>query len=102
MGLWQKIQGDPIWMRGVNGWLVWFWVANFPPVILIYALAPDVWKQASILYLALVSIYANVAGHWAAWQASRAEVALQEESEEDVAEEVVEKIVERTDVEGRP
>jgi hypothetical protein len=75
------VQEDPVFMRKVNGWLVWFWMANFPPVILIYALAPEVWKQSSILYLALVSIYANVAGHWAAWQASRVEVVQQQEIE---------------------
>lgn len=67
-----------MFMRKVNGWLVWFWVANFPPVIICYVFLPDVFKQASILYLALVSIYANVAGHWASWQASRVEVRQEE------------------------
>lgn len=78
--LWVVIQRDAVFMRRVNGWLVWFWVANFPPVVLIYFFAPDIWKQTSILYLALVSIYANVAGHWAAWQASRVEVKQEEQA----------------------
>jgi len=69
--LWASIQGDPVFMRKINGYATIFWILNFPPVIVIYVWAPDVFKQASILYLALVSIYANVAGHLAAWQASR-------------------------------
>lgn len=80
--LWASVQGDPVFMRKINGWLVWFWMANFPPVILIYVFAPQVWKDASILYLALVSIYANVAGHWAAWQASRVEVRQEEQAKD--------------------
>ena len=74
MSLWASVQGDPIFMRKLNGWLTMFWVLNFPVVIGIYYLVPETWKGISILYLALVSIYANVAGHLAAWQASRIEV----------------------------
>jgi hypothetical protein len=79
---WASVRDDPILNRSVNGWLVWFWIANFPPVVLIYAYAPGVWQEASILYLALVSIYANVAGHWAAWAAARVEVRQEELSPE--------------------
>jgi hypothetical protein len=94
--LWTMVQGDPVFMRKVNGWLVWFWMANFPPVIAIYFWAPDVWKQVSILYLALVSIYANVAGHWAAWQASRIEVVQMEDANVADVLEKVEEIHENT------
>lgn len=31
------------------------------------------WKQ-SVLWVALMSLYANIVGHWSAYQASRAEV----------------------------
>ncbi|WP_157465531.1 hypothetical protein [Cellulomonas sp. Leaf395] len=78
--LWAMVQEDPVFMRKINGWATIFWLVNFPPVILIYAFAPDVWQQMSILYLALVSIYANVAGHLAAWQASRIEVVQNEDA----------------------
>jgi hypothetical protein len=78
--LWASIQEDPVFMRKINGWLTIFWLLNFPPVIACYIWAPDAWKQASILYLALVSIYANVAGHLAAWQASRIEVIQNEDA----------------------
>jgi len=89
--LWASIQEDPVFMRKINGWLTVFWLLNFPPVIAVYIWAPDAWKQASILYLALVSIYANVAGHLAAWQASRIEVIQNEDaSVSDVLEKVEE------------
>lgn len=78
--LWSSIQEDPIFMRKVNGWLTVFWLLNFPPVLAVYFFAPEAWKSASILYLALVSIYANVAGHLAAWQASRIEVVQMEDA----------------------
>jgi len=89
--LWSSIQEDPVFMRKINGWLTIFWLVNFPPVIACYIWAPDAWKQASILYLALVSIYANVAGHLAAWQASRIEVIQNEDA--NVAE-VLDKVTE--------
>lgn len=31
------------------------------------------WWRQSILWVALMSVWANVASHWSAWQASRAE-----------------------------
>lgn len=91
-------------MRKVNGWLLWFWVANIPPVNAVYVFAPPLWKAMSILYLANVSIYANIAGHWASWQASRVEVEQErqarEAAERPVEERVVEAIVERTEIDG--
>ncbi len=79
-GLWASIQGDPVFMRKFNGHATLHWICHFPAVIGIYFLFPETWKQVSILYLALVSIYANVAGHLAAWQASRVEVKQDEQS----------------------
>lgn len=32
-----------------------------------------VWWRESILWVAFMSLYANFIGHWAAWQATRAE-----------------------------
>lgn len=104
--LWASVQDDPVFMRKVNGWLVWFWVANIPPVNAVYIFAPPIWKAISILYLANVSIYANIAGHWASWQASRVEVKQyqdeakrrREEAEHPVEDRVVEAVVERTTV----
>jgi hypothetical protein len=80
-------------------WLMIFWAVQLPIVCLIYFFLPDVWKAVSILYLAIVSIYANFVGHFGSWQASKVEV-RQEEIEADRQDEVMnqtEKIVEEVD-----
>ena len=28
--LWDHVQGDPVFMRRVNGWLTMFWIAMIP------------------------------------------------------------------------
>lgn len=70
--LWASIQGDPIFMRKLHGWLtvIWF-VAAFPIMIF--------WSQ-SVVFLVFVSVYAVVTGHWSSWQASRVEVKQDEQS----------------------
>ena len=100
--LWASIQEDPVFMRTINGWLTVFWLLNFPPVIAVYIWAPETWKQASILYLALVSIYANVAGHLAAWQASRIEVIQNEDANVADVLEKVDEIHELTVIKSAP
>lgn len=69
------IQANAIFLRKLNVWLTAFWVLNFPPVIALYIIFPDdKFQSFCLLYLALVSIWANVAGHASAWQAARTEV----------------------------
>lgn len=79
--LWASIQDDPVFMRKVNGCSTLHWLCHFPVVIFLYFVFPDVWGKVSILYLALVSIYANAAGHLSAWQASRVEVKQEQEND---------------------
>jgi hypothetical protein len=78
--LWASVQGDPVFMRRFNGHATIHWIFHLPVVIIIYIWFPDIWEKVSILYLALVSIYANVTGHLAAWQASRVEVKQEEQA----------------------
>jgi hypothetical protein len=93
--LWSSIQGDPVFMRRVNGWLTMFWVAMIP---LSYFLG---WLN-SVVYVSALSLWALVSGHWSAWQAARVEVAQQRETQrlrdEPLEQKVVDKIVEETDV----
>lgn len=49
---------------------MWVWIANLPVCVVLYLLAPG---KVTLLYLALVSVYANIASHAAALHASRAE-----------------------------
>jgi hypothetical protein len=37
----------------------WFWAANLPAVVVVYFF-PPIWESVSILYLALVSVWALV------------------------------------------
>jgi len=93
--LWAAVQGDPVFMRRVNGWLTIFWIVMIP---ISYAFG---WLN-KVVYVSALSLWALVASHWSSWQAARVEVAQQEEiqrqKEEPVEEKVVEKIVEETEV----
>lgn len=93
--LWASIQGDPVFMRRVNGWLTMFWLAMIP---VSYELG---WLK-SVVYVSALSLWALVSGHWSAWQAARVEVAQAREQErlrnEPVEEKIVDKIVERTEL----
>ena len=94
--LWASVQGDPVFMRRVNGWLTIFWIVMIPVSILTHWIS-------SVAYVAALSLWALVSGHWSAWQAARVEVNQQKERErqagEDLAEDVVERVVEETEVE---
>jgi hypothetical protein len=93
--LWASVQGDPVFMRRVNGWLTIFWLGMIP---VSYAMG---WLN-SVVYVSALSLWALVSGHWSAWQAARVEVAqareVERQEEEPVEEKVVDKIVEETDV----
>lgn len=94
--LWASVQGDPVFMRRVNGWLTMFWLAMIP---ISYTLG---WLN-SVVYVSALSLWALVSGHWSAWQAARVEVAQQAEivrqRQEPLEEKVLDKLVEETDVE---
>jgi hypothetical protein len=93
--LWTSVQGDPVFMRRVNGWLTLFWVAMIP---VSYELG---WLK-SVAYVSALSLWALVAGHWSTWQAARVEVTQQKEKEKlensPIEERVVNKIVQDTDL----
>ena len=93
--LWAAVQGDPMFMRRVNGWLTIFWVAMIP-----LSLATG-WVK-SVVYVSALSLWALVSGHWSAWQAARVEVnqdiEAKKRSKQDVAQDVVDKIVTDTDL----
>lgn len=94
--LWASVQGDPVFMRRVNGWLAIFWIVMIP---ISYAMG---WLN-SVIYVSALSLWALVSGHWSAWQAARVEVhqqeAAQETLQQDIPEQVVQKIVEQTEIE---
>ena len=91
--LWVSVQGDPVFMRRVNGWLTMFWLAMIP---ISYTLG----LLNSVVYVSALSLWALVSGHWSAWQAARIEVAQEKERKrveaEPIEQKVVETMVERT------
>jgi hypothetical protein len=93
--LWASIQGDPVFMRRVNGWLTMFWLAMIP---VSYELG---WLK-SVVYVSALSLWALVSGHWSAWQAARVEVEQKKQVEkleaDPVEDRVVEKLVGETDI----
>ncbi|MDP9184076.1 MAG: hypothetical protein M3O29_00215 [Actinomycetota bacterium] len=82
-------------MRRVNGWFTVFWVLMIPVSI------ATGWIN-SVTYVAALSLWALVSGHWSAWQAARVEVSQEKEvdrrDKEDVPGDVVQRIVAETDL----
>jgi len=93
--LWASVQGDPVFMRRVNGWLAVFWIAMIP-------ISAELGWLKSVAYVSALSLWALVSGHWSAWQAARVEVAQQQQMDEEARapldEKIVDKIVSETDV----
>ena len=90
--LWASIQGDPRFMRSLNGWLTIFWIVMIPVSIL------TGWIS-SVTYVAALSLWALVSGHWSAWQAARVEVKQEKEEEQrqkedDLPDEIAKRVVE--------
>lgn len=94
--LWASVQGDPVFMRRLNGWLTIFWLVMIPVSI------ATGWVS-SVVYVSALSLWALVSGHWSAWQAARVEVAQQAEARErerhPVEDAVVAKLVAETSIE---
>ncbi len=93
--IWASVQGDPVFMRRVNGWLTVFWLAMIP-----LSLATG-WVN-SVVYVSALSLWALVSGHWSAWQAARVEVnqasEMRARAEEDLPGAVVERVIAETEV----
>jgi hypothetical protein len=94
--LWASVQGDPVFMRRLNGWLTICWLVMIP---VSYSVG---WLQ-SVTYVSALSLWALVSGHWSAWQAARVEVAqdkqVRELEEHPLEDRVVEKLVDETQLE---
>ena len=97
--VWAAVQGDPLFMRRVNGWLTVLWIVMIPVSIATHWIS-------SVTYVAALALWALVSGHWSAWQAAGVEVKQEQEAEDrasaDLPGEVVERLVEQTDVDPQP
>lgn len=81
---------EPIFMRKFNGW-----AAIFFAVLIIPSLAFG-WVNL-VVYVSVLSIWALVSGHWAAWQAARVEVQQRkvEAEEDEKRDKLIEELVNR-------
>ncbi len=89
--IWASVQGDPVFMRRVNGWLTIFWIAMIPISVV------TGWIS-SVQYVSALSLWALVSGHWSAWQAARVEVEQQRQNKEDTEGKMIKRIVKETDI----
>lgn len=89
--LWAMVQGDPVFMRKVNGWFTIFWMAMIP---LAFAMG---WLQ-SVTFVSALSLWALVSGHWSAWQAARVEVAQQKEERKDTEGRIAQRLIKETNL----
>jgi hypothetical protein len=83
------IQGDPRFMRRVNGWFTIFWIVMIPVSFTLHWLS-------SVTYVSALSLWALVSGHWSAWQAARVEVEQEKEYKEDTEGKIAKRIVKET------
>jgi hypothetical protein len=68
----RRIEGDPKAQYRLHRFMARAWACNAVAVVLFYFLAPAAWARGSILYLALISIYANWTGDQGACAAADA------------------------------
>lgn len=59
--------GSPKAIKSLNGWLTVFWIAMVPLALLTSL-------KTSLLFVVLISLWANIASHFAGWVAGRVEV----------------------------
>lgn len=69
MKLFTKVRNllhDPVFTTEFHKWATIVWIVLLIPSVL--------WWNQAIIWVVLMSVWANIAGHWSAYQASRAEL----------------------------
>jgi hypothetical protein len=61
---------DPKFLVKFHGWMTVLWICLIIPSLLF-------WSQ-SVMWVVLMSVWANIAGHWSSFQAAQAEVKVDE------------------------
>lgn len=73
--LWASVQGDPVLMRRLNGWLTIMWIVMIPVSYFAGWLS-------SVTYVSALSLWALVSGHWSTYVAARVEVKQDQAAQE--------------------
>lgn len=74
LALKHKFEDDAAWQTIFHKRMTYFWAINMIAATVVFFAAPGVWANASILYLVLVSLYANMATDYGAVSAAEASV----------------------------
>lgn len=75
MGRFTELFGRPAFLRAFHGWMTLGWGILIPITIL-------TGLKGSIIWIALMSVWANFVGHFSSWQAARVEVKQDEQMDE--------------------
>jgi hypothetical protein len=73
-----KLEYDPKAQFEFHRRMSFFWVSNFLGVLIVYAFFGGIWAKLSVLYLVLVSLYANFATDYGAMPGSHAAIKADE------------------------
>ena len=65
---------SPTFLTRFHGYATLVWVLLMIPSLLL-------WKE-SLLWVIIMSVWANVAGHWSSWQAARSERRLERQKDQ--------------------
>ena len=68
-----SLLSSAVFMRRANGWLALLWLVMIP-----VSFATGL--VSSVAYVSAISLWALVASHWAAWQAARVEVHMDDDA----------------------
>ena len=79
VGRFQALFGRPEMLRAFHGWMTLGWGLLIPITVF-------TGLKGSIVWIALMSVWANFVGHFSSWQAARVEVKQDEQVEEAVGE----------------
>jgi hypothetical protein len=77
VGRFTALFGRPEFLRSFHGWLTLLWGLLIPITVF-------TGLKGSIVWIALMSVWANFVGHFSSWQAARVEV-KQDEQIDDVS-----------------
>ncbi|MCW2724288.1 MAG: hypothetical protein JWN35_1209 [Frankiales bacterium] len=75
MGRSQALFGRPEFLRAFHGWMTLSWGLLIPVTVF-------TGLKGSIIWIALMSVWANFVGHFSSWQAARVEVKQDEQVQE--------------------
>ncbi len=67
-----RLETDARTQYRIHLWAARFWVLNAVAVVSLFFLTPGIWLRASVLYLILVSLYANLSTDYGAMSAALA------------------------------